>query len=150
MVYNPVLQVWEGNESVLSDFEKTLSALSTPTAATHTPTRPVLMQHIPSGKQPERVGDMVFDPEKMCWIGNEEEADIFADIDFGTCANEPEAVTTAFVLSKAAKESLYISEASHKLFMGQWYPRVVQDSRMVMRDMSKTHLYEIRSILESF
>ncbi|KAJ1344992.1 hypothetical protein BSLG_000507 [Batrachochytrium salamandrivorans] len=141
MVYNPVLQVWEGNESILCDFEKALV----------TPQRPALIQNIASaGLKLESVGGMVFDPNKMCWIGNDEDADVFADIDMGnmsTVESEPTA-STAFVLSKLTREGLYISEASHKLFMGLWYPRVVQDRRMVMRDMSKAYLYEIRTILD--
>ncbi|KAL2911952.1 hypothetical protein HK105_208562 [Polyrhizophydium stewartii] len=139
MVYNPVLQVWEGNEGVLSDFDKAMT----------TPQRPALIKNTPASKLPEQVGCMVFDPEKMCWIGNEEDADIFAEIDIDTTPANAQPPTIAFVFSKAAKEGLYISEASHKLFMGRWYPRVVQDSRMVMRDMSKTHLYDIRAILEA-
>ena len=30
--------------------------------------------------------------------------------------------------------------------MGRWYPRAVTDSRSVMRDTSKAHLYEVRSV----
>ncbi|KAH9268873.1 hypothetical protein BASA83_009161 [Batrachochytrium salamandrivorans] len=116
-----------------------------------TPQRPALIQNIASaGLKLESVGGMVFDPNKMCWIGNDEDADVFADIDMGnmfTVESEPTA-STAFVLSKLTREGLYISEASHKLFMGLWYPRVVQDRRMVMRDMSKAYLYEIRTILD--
>ncbi|KAL5040214.1 hypothetical protein BDEG_27600 [Batrachochytrium dendrobatidis JEL423] len=141
MVYNPILQVWEGNEAMLSDFEK----------AVVTPHRPALIQNIAaSNLKAESIGGMVFDPDKMCWIGNEEEADVFAEIemDIPDCSDSVCTKSTAFSLSKATSEGLYISEAFHKLFMGVWYPRVVQDRRLVMRDMSKAHLYEIRTILE--
>lgn len=51
-----------------------------------------------------------------------------------------------FRLSKGMEAKFAISESNHKLFMGAWYPRVVQTSRSVMRDTSKTFLYEIRNL----
>ncbi|KAJ3278016.1 hypothetical protein HK104_002737, partial [Borealophlyctis nickersoniae] len=53
-----------------------------------------------------------------------------------------------FDLPKLTKQRIYISESSHKLFMGKWYPRAVTDSRTVIGDTSKGHLYEIRAITQ--
>ncbi|KND01362.1 uncharacterized protein SPPG_03175 [Spizellomyces punctatus DAOM BR117] len=139
MVYNPALQKWEGNEDVLAEFDKAL------------PSRPALITNKGGYKMPQVVGNMVFDPIKMCWVGNDEEADVFADIsddmsvvtEMGSGGFVPE--QTEFNLSKSFKEAMCIAESSHKLFMGKWYPKAVLDSRTMMRDTSKTHLYEIRS-----
>ncbi|CAO1639240.1 unnamed protein product [Sympodiomycopsis kandeliae] len=79
---------WKGNESVLRDFDNSihtsmrpglitqLGPLSPP-AATVPPPRT-----LPSGTR--IVGDMIFDPIKMCWLhakGVEEEEDPFAQLD---------------------------------------------------------------------
>ncbi|KAI8818785.1 uncharacterized protein EV422DRAFT_164939 [Fimicolochytrium jonesii] len=141
MVYNPLLQKWEGNESALLDFDRTAA----------TPTRPALITNVGGYKMPQTVGGMVFDPVTMRWLGNEEEADVFGDLaddvasvhdnGLGTTSDRSE-----FALPASLRESLCIAEASHKLFMAKWYPRAVLDSqRTMMRDTSKTHLYEIRS-----
>lgn len=65
MVFNAALGKWQGNESILDDFDK-------PTAG------PNLIPHTQniSGS----VGDMVFDPVKLCWVGNEQDARIFDHI----------------------------------------------------------------------
>jgi hypothetical protein len=51
-----------------------------------------------------------------------------------------------FNLSKTMKETMYIVESSHKLFMGEWYPKAVRESKSMFRDTSKTHLYDIRNV----
>lgn len=67
MTYNPTLQKWEGNEDVLLEFDRA------------SPSRPALITNKGGYKMPQVVGGMVFDPTRMCWVGNEEEADVFAD-----------------------------------------------------------------------
>ena len=68
MTYNPDLQKWEGNEEALLDFDRA------------TPVRPALITNKGGSKMPHTVGQMVFDPVKMCWIGNEEDVDVFAGV----------------------------------------------------------------------
>ncbi|KAJ3056299.1 hypothetical protein HK097_007399 [Rhizophlyctis rosea] len=141
MTYNPDLQKWEGNEEALLDFDRA------------TPVRPALITNKGGSKMPHTVGQMVFDPVKMCWIGNEEDVDVFAGV---LSEEEMEKMSdmtdfnshSDFELSKAEKEAIHISESAHKLFVGRWYPKAVTDSRSVMRDTSKAHLYEIRSLTQ--
>ncbi|KAH7021068.1 uncharacterized protein B0I36DRAFT_252030 [Microdochium trichocladiopsis] len=75
MTYNPVTFRWEGNENALSAFNLPASsplAISVPPHSarekeTLTP-GPVLIKDISSSKMRKQVGDMVFDPQNMCWI----------------------------------------------------------------------------------
>lgn len=85
MKWNPKTLRWEGNESVLRDFELTSSA------------RPALITHLtgsslasPPGSVSALaasgarvVGEMMFDPIKMCWLSRsgDDEEDPFAGID---------------------------------------------------------------------
>ncbi|KAI1431556.1 hypothetical protein GGR50DRAFT_689633 [Xylaria sp. CBS 124048] len=73
MTYNPTTFRWEGNENVLNAFDPPASSPSTtsqPMARerdTATP-RPVLITNINTKKEMRRIGDMVFDPQNMCWL----------------------------------------------------------------------------------
>src|ERR1700744_387626 len=69
MIYNPLLQKWEGNEHVLRQFDS---------ISRHT--RPALISNL-GAKLPQMIGNMVFDPVQMRWIGNDEDAQIFADFE---------------------------------------------------------------------
>ncbi len=148
MTYNPKLQRWEGNDEMMNEFERALYPSGNMTPAR----RPILIQNMGGSKHVQKIGDMVFDPVKMCWVGNDEDVDIFAEC----TEQEPNTMTNTqkekrngseFILSKQMMESFYIAESTHKLFIGRWYPRIVTDTRTVMRDASKTHLYEIRHII---
>jgi len=80
MKWNPQTLRWEGNEQVLRDFD----------AAVGTSTRPALITHLSvssigsfaSGARV--VGNMVFDPSRMCWISTlppeQDEPDVFANL----------------------------------------------------------------------
>ncbi|KAI8623519.1 hypothetical protein F5Y19DRAFT_458137 [Xylariaceae sp. FL1651] len=75
MTYNPTTFRWEGNENVLNAFDVPASSSSTPSLHQHvirekdasTP-RPLLITNINARKETKRVGDMVFDPQNMCWL----------------------------------------------------------------------------------
>ncbi|KAI0868704.1 hypothetical protein GGS24DRAFT_199148 [Hypoxylon argillaceum] len=75
MTYNPATFRWEGNENVLNAFEVPASSPSTTSLPqtmirerdTATP-RPVLITNINTKKEIRRMGDMVFDPQNMCWL----------------------------------------------------------------------------------
>ncbi|CAG8614468.1 4919_t:CDS:2, partial [Gigaspora margarita] len=58
MVYNPILQRWDGNESALKDFDSSQ--------------RPALISNMnpqsTNTKSLHMVGRMIFDPIKMCWF----------------------------------------------------------------------------------
>ncbi|KAF9455046.1 hypothetical protein P691DRAFT_800057 [Macrolepiota fuliginosa MF-IS2] len=84
MKWNPNSMRWEGNDQVLKDFD----------AAVATSTRPALITHLtgssigsPVGSftsGARRVGNMIFDPQRMCWISalppEEDEPDVFANL----------------------------------------------------------------------
>ncbi|KII93816.1 hypothetical protein PLICRDRAFT_406381 [Plicaturopsis crispa FD-325 SS-3] len=84
MKWNPHTLRWEGNDQALRDFD----------AAVGTSTRPALITHLtgssigsPVGSFANGarvVGNMIFDPAKMCWIStlppDEDEPDVFADL----------------------------------------------------------------------
>lgn len=83
MKWNPLALRWEGNDQALRDFD-----------AVGTSTRPALITHLtgssigsPVGSFANGariVGNMIFDPARMCWISalppGEEEPDVFADL----------------------------------------------------------------------
>ncbi|KAJ3515280.1 hypothetical protein NLJ89_g1855 [Agrocybe chaxingu] len=84
MKWNPQTLRWEGNDQVLRDFD----------AAVGTSTRPALITHLtgssigsPLGSFASGariVGNMVFDPTRMCWIStlppDQDEPDVFANL----------------------------------------------------------------------
>lgn len=84
MKWNPQTLRWEGNEQVLRDFD----------AAMGTSTRPALITHLTGSSigspvssfagGARIVGNMIFDPTRMCWISRlppeEDEPDVFADM----------------------------------------------------------------------
>jgi hypothetical protein len=84
MKWNPQTLRWEGNDHVLRDFD----------IAVGTSTRPALITHItgssigsPLGSFASGariVGNMVFDPRRMCWVSTlppeEDEPDVFANL----------------------------------------------------------------------
>ena len=84
MKWNPNSLRWEGNDQALRDFD----------AAVGTSTRPALITHLtgssigsPVGSFASGarvVGNMIFDPQRMCWIStlppDEEEPDVFAEL----------------------------------------------------------------------
>lgn len=84
MKWNPQTLRWEGNDHVLRDFD----------AVVGTSTRPALITHLtgssigsPVGSFASGariVGNMIFDPARMCWISTlppeEDEPDVFANL----------------------------------------------------------------------
>lgn len=84
MKWNPQTLRWEGNDQVLREFD----------AVVGTSTRPALITHLtgssigsPAGSfaaGARRVGNMIFDPARMCWISTlppeEDEPDVFANM----------------------------------------------------------------------
>ncbi|KAF9076153.1 hypothetical protein BDP27DRAFT_1389594 [Rhodocollybia butyracea] len=83
MHWNPQTLRWEGNEQVLREFDSVVTS-----------TRPALITHLtgssigsPVGTfatGARKVGNMMFDPQRMCWISTlppeEEEPDVFANL----------------------------------------------------------------------
>lgn len=84
MRWNPQTLRWEGNEQVLKDFDM----------AVGTSTRPALITQLTGSSMGSPVGtfasaarvvgNMVFDPERMCWLSTlapeEDEPDVFAHL----------------------------------------------------------------------
>ncbi|PBK72966.1 hypothetical protein ARMSODRAFT_953405 [Armillaria solidipes] len=81
MKWNPQTLRWEGNEQVLKDFDV---ASTRPALITHL-TGSSLGSPAPSFASGARiVGNMIFDPARMCWISTlppeDEEPDVFANL----------------------------------------------------------------------
>lgn len=86
MRYNPVTYLWEGNENSVSEFDS--ATPRSPKAA------PALITNVGAMQNVQVVGEMVFDPQRMCWLklaplqpGNnglvviQDEDDAFAGLD---------------------------------------------------------------------
>lgn len=83
MKWNPTALRWEGNDQALRDFDAVATSM-----------RPALITHLtgsslgsPVGtfaNGARIVGNMIFDPARMCWIStlppDEDEPDVFADL----------------------------------------------------------------------
>ncbi|KAI0788624.1 hypothetical protein C8Q75DRAFT_769078 [Abortiporus biennis] len=80
MKWNPQTLRWEGNDQALRDFDSAITS-----------TRPALITHLtgssigsPVASGARVVGNMIFDPSRMCWISTlppeEDEPDVFADL----------------------------------------------------------------------
>ncbi|KAK4703585.1 uncharacterized protein P7C70_g2634, partial [Phenoliferia sp. Uapishka_3] len=89
MVWNPLQQRWEGNESVLQDFDRVMSTSTRPALITHlsqgSPARigfPSLSSITPLRPNVKVVGSMVFDPVRMSWFSISSEEDEL-DLNFG-------------------------------------------------------------------
>jgi hypothetical protein len=110
MVWNPETLRWEGNYQVLRDFDAQVMSSARPALITHygafasmkaTSSRSTVGSAVQDGKRvpsevpistgaaplnaPRIVGNMMFDPEKMCWVSTlsaeDDEPDPFANID---------------------------------------------------------------------
>lgn len=86
MRWNPQTLRWEGNDHVLRDFDNAMSSSTRPALITQLSASalgsPVSSTTgIPGARV---VGNMLFDPIKMCWVSQlppeEEEPDVFADM----------------------------------------------------------------------
>jgi hypothetical protein len=76
MVYNPITFRWEGNENDLSPFD---GASESPSTGSNMPPhlfrekengtpRPALISNVNSSQNVQVVGNMLFDPQRMCWL----------------------------------------------------------------------------------
>ncbi|KAJ1569115.1 hypothetical protein HK405_009653, partial [Cladochytrium tenue] len=140
MRYDPVNHRWDGNEEEALEFESRTSRPAKPRA------KPALITNKGmSNKVALAIGTMIFDPVKMCWIGNEDD-NVFADFSDDEAMNSAEKPCFfELTVSSQLMRSFHISETAHKLFLGNWYPKAVSESRYMIRDTSKIHLYDIRS-----
>lgn len=86
MKWNPQTLRWEGNETALRDFESHVQSSARPALITHLTGSSIGGMASPTGfltNGARIVGNMIFDPTKMCWINRyaDEEADVFAGLD---------------------------------------------------------------------
>lgn len=84
MKWNPQTLRWEGNDQVLREFDMAVGTSTRPALITHLSGSTVgsPMGSFVSGSR--IVGNMVFDPTRMCWIStlppDEDEPDVFANL----------------------------------------------------------------------
>ncbi|KAJ7225642.1 hypothetical protein GGX14DRAFT_421505 [Mycena pura] len=84
MKWNPQTLRWEGNEHVLRDFDAVVGSSTRPALITHL-TGSSIGSPVGSFANGARiVGNMIFDPARMCWIStlppDEDEPDVFANL----------------------------------------------------------------------
>lgn len=113
MKWNPNTLRWEGNDQVLRDFD----------AAVGTSTRPALITHLTGSSigspvncfaaGARKVGNMIFDPAKMCWISTlppeEDEPDVFANL----ADDEDDEDSDANTRTIRANQQCSVSSGSH-------------------------------------
>ncbi|KAG4300589.1 hypothetical protein PCK1_003018 [Pneumocystis canis] len=154
MKYNPQTRNWEGNEMELQKFDLNITS----------PPRPALISHISDKKDIQIVGDMMFDPQKMCWIkvdpSKEDERDPFEGIN-DLVSNDP---VVLFESGKTSKNSLSNSDyLDTQNFVGEEFdvgPGFVRKQREEEENWKKSmqgwikqglpnrnHLREIREIV---
>ena len=84
MKWNPQTLRWEGNEHVLRDFDSAVSSSTRPALITQLTGSSVGSPVGSFAGGARVVGNMIFDPTRMCWISRlapeEEEPDVFADL----------------------------------------------------------------------
>ncbi|KAI1411757.1 hypothetical protein F5Y13DRAFT_200746 [Hypoxylon sp. FL1857] len=75
MTYNPATFRWEGNDNALNAFDAPASSPTVASLPQHvsrdregSTSRPVLITNMSATKGVKRVGDMIFDPQNMCWL----------------------------------------------------------------------------------
>ncbi|OTA65195.1 hypothetical protein K449DRAFT_327319 [Hypoxylon sp. EC38] len=88
MTYNPATFCWEGNDNALNAFDAPASSPTVAPLPQHisrdregSTSRPVLITNMSATKGVKRVGDMIFDPQNMCWLK--------ADTTTGSQSNDP-------------------------------------------------------------
>eukprot|EP01118_Nematostelium_gracile_P015540 TRINITY_DN6250_c0_g1_i1.p1 TRINITY_DN6250_c0_g1~~TRINITY_DN6250_c0_g1_i1.p1 ORF type:complete len:561 (+),score=147.86 TRINITY_DN6250_c0_g1_i1:89-1771(+) len=84
------------------------------------------------------VGDMTFDPERMIWVGNDDELDIFSDIESANSDSRVFTVGKEFSLTNEMKEAFRKREKEHKDSLRGWFAEE--------RIPSVGHLYSIRNM----
>lgn len=90
MKWNPQTLRWEGNEHALRDFDAVTSSSTRPALITHL-TGSSIGSPVGAGSLAAAgarvVGNMIFDPTRMCWLSRlppeEDEPDVFAGMDDG-------------------------------------------------------------------
>lgn len=84
MRWNPQTLRWEGNDHVLRDFDAAVGTSSRPALITHLTGSSIGSPVGNFGPAARVVGNMVFDPVRMCWMStlppDEDEPDVFADM----------------------------------------------------------------------
>lgn len=84
MRWNPQTLRWEGNDHVLRDFDAAIGTSSRPALITHLTGSSIGSPVGNFGAAARVVGNMVFDPVRMCWMStlppDEDEPDVFADM----------------------------------------------------------------------
>lgn len=84
MKWNPITLCWEGNDQAMRDFDAAVGSSARPALITHLTGSSVgsPVGSIAAGARV--VGNMIFDPARMCWIStlppDEEEPDVFAEL----------------------------------------------------------------------
>lgn len=125
MTWNPQTLRWEGNENVLRDFDTHLTSSTRPALIAHFTGSSVGMPSPTVGAtQTVRiVGDMRFDPERMCWVSNLAPEDVEPDPFEGMADDEDEG-NGGSTITRAAGRKV----ASTAAYSGAWSSRLASES----------------------
>ena len=84
MKWNPHTMRWEGNDQALRDFDVAVGTSIRPALITHLTVSGLGSPAGSFGSGARIVGNMIFDPAKMCWVStlppDEDEPDVFANL----------------------------------------------------------------------
>lgn len=85
MKWNPQTLRWEGNDHVLREFDSAVGTSARPALITHLTGSSIGSPAAGSfGNTARIVGNMIFDPSRMCWMSTllpeDDEPDVFADM----------------------------------------------------------------------
>lgn len=125
MVWNPETLRWEGNENVLRDFDAPVAASARPALIAHFTGSSVSVPSPTVGAtQTVRiVGDMRFDPERMCWVSNLAPEDDEPD-PFEGMADDEDDENGGSTITRAQGRKV----ASAVAYSGAWSSRLASES----------------------
>lgn len=123
MRWNPQSLRWEGNDQILRDFDAAIGTSSRPALITHLTGSSIGSPVGNFGAAARVVGNMVFDPVRMCWMStlppDEDEPDVFADMaddeEDGDWEAKGGTIRASQQISRANTTSTTTSDASSRL-----------------------------------
>jgi len=165
MEFDPIKNVWIGNDEELSVFQRPTPGLianinqfkgesqvgdmvfdpkeqvwkgNERVLTKFSSNRPALITNKNPTTEHALVGDMMFDPEQMIWVGNDTVLDIFSDIEEPTEESRGFTVGKEFSLTNEMKFAFRRREQEHNSSLHGWF----QEDKT----LNTSHLYQIRSM----
>lgn len=127
MKFNPVKQVWEGNESEIKRFDA--------------PTKLGLISHL-GHKVSQRVGTMMLDKTTRSWVNvqGSDESSVFDGIED---LKDQRSSSAPFVASEEFLREVRAAAVNHRAFITPW---MGPEGLSLIGDDDREHLYFIRAV----